>query len=202
MVKRIYTTKEAAQLLQVTQRTIQLWADSGILEVGKTPGGHRRISSASVQALQQSMSSDLPRIDPGRQGDSGNITVLLVDDDSAFQTLMKITIETWDLPVNLVLVSDGYDALIALGHHKPGMIVTDLKMPRLDGVHMIRIIKQSALLASTRICVVTGLDADEVRAAGGVGNDIEILSKPVDFARLKDILLSCIEQGNTASQSG
>ncbi len=55
MDKAIYSTTQAAKLLNVTARTVQLWADSGVLLVGKTPGGHRRIKGESIQELLKSI---------------------------------------------------------------------------------------------------------------------------------------------------
>lgn len=49
------TTKEAAQCLGVTLRTVQLWAEAGKLQAARTPGGHRRIRASDVRALQESM---------------------------------------------------------------------------------------------------------------------------------------------------
>lgn len=48
---QVYSTREASELLGVSLRTVQLWVDSGVLQAWKTAGGHRRISSASVEAL-------------------------------------------------------------------------------------------------------------------------------------------------------
>lgn len=50
-VSQVYSTREASELLGVSLRTVQLWVDSGILQAWKTAGGHRRISSTSVDAL-------------------------------------------------------------------------------------------------------------------------------------------------------
>lgn len=42
------STKVAAKLLGASVRSVQLWADSGLLRAFKTPGGHRRITRESV----------------------------------------------------------------------------------------------------------------------------------------------------------
>lgn len=46
------STREAAQILGVSLRTVQLWVDSGILLAWKTVGGHRRITLESVERLK------------------------------------------------------------------------------------------------------------------------------------------------------
>lgn len=49
------TTKEAAQCLGVTLRTVQLWVNDGRLQAARTPGRHRRIRTSDVRALQEAM---------------------------------------------------------------------------------------------------------------------------------------------------
>ncbi|PJO39056.1 DNA-binding protein, partial [Delftia acidovorans] len=44
-----YTTAEVAKLLGMAVRSVQLMVDRGDLEAWKTPGGHRRITRASVE---------------------------------------------------------------------------------------------------------------------------------------------------------
>ena len=45
------STKEAATMLGVSHRTVQLWVESGVLQAWKTAGGHRRIAMSSVNRL-------------------------------------------------------------------------------------------------------------------------------------------------------
>ena len=48
------TTREVAQLLGMAVRSVQMMVDRGDLEAWKTPGGHRRISRASVDRWRAS----------------------------------------------------------------------------------------------------------------------------------------------------
>jgi len=47
----ILTTRQAADLIGVSLRSIQLWVESGKLAACKTPGGHRRLQRADVLRL-------------------------------------------------------------------------------------------------------------------------------------------------------
>lgn len=49
----VCSTREAADMLGVSLRTIQLWVDGGVLDAWKTAGGHRRVSLDSVQRLKK-----------------------------------------------------------------------------------------------------------------------------------------------------
>lgn len=57
------TTREAALLLGVSLRSVQLWVEAGTLDAAVTPGGHRRIRTSAVHALAAKMGIKLP--DPG-----------------------------------------------------------------------------------------------------------------------------------------
>jgi hypothetical protein len=50
------------------------------------------------------------------------------------------------------------------------------------------------------IVVVTGLPVSEIQAHGGVPERVQILGKPIDFARLQEIALQTC--GRPAAQAG
>lgn len=50
-LSNICSTREASEMLGVSQRTVQLWVESGVLKAWKTPGGHRKISLSSVNQI-------------------------------------------------------------------------------------------------------------------------------------------------------
>ena len=64
-------------------------------------------------------------------------TVLLVDDDHGLRRLMT----EWMIPDRvgfaLVTACDGLDALRKLDEHDVGLVVTDIHMPRLDGIGLL-----------------------------------------------------------------
>ena len=64
------STAEVARLFRVSVPTIQRWVDAGHLKAWKTPGGHRRVDAASVQAL---------RAGPAQA--AGPVQVVVVDDN-------------------------------------------------------------------------------------------------------------------------
>jgi excisionase family DNA binding protein len=65
-----YSTIEVARLLGMAVRSVQMMVDRGELDAWKTPGGHRRISRASVErwrASRQQRSDAPPRRRPPAQ---------------------------------------------------------------------------------------------------------------------------------------
>jgi CheY-like chemotaxis protein len=54
------------------------------------------------------------------------------------QKLYQMTIESWKLPINLRIVSDGFEGLLLVGQQTPDILIADLMMPGMDGFEMIR----------------------------------------------------------------
>jgi len=46
-----YTVKEVAEILKVSERTVQKWCRDGVLNAMKLPGGHYRIPVEEVRKL-------------------------------------------------------------------------------------------------------------------------------------------------------
>ena len=184
-VKSAYcTTSEAAKLLGVALRTAQLWANSGILEAWKTDGGHRRISVASVQRMLNPEGTG-PAL--GASSPEERLKVLVVEDDSVLLKLYKLRINAWNLPIDISTASNGYEALMRVGRESPDMMISDLRMPGMDGFLMIRHLTTSSFREGMEIIVVTGLDEVKITKEGGLPRGVTILPKPVPFEKLRAI---------------
>mgnify|MGYP000650088543 CR=1 FL=1 len=189
MDKAIYSTTQAAKILNVTARTVQLWADSGLLLVGKTPGGHRRIKGESIQQLLKSMAitpQDVSEHPPKK-------SVLIVDDDPEFQKILRKKIEKWEFGLTIITANDGYQGLIKVGHLQPDIVLTDLKMPNMNGLHMIAALKSSSELKHSKIVVITGLSPQAMDSKWLKDSGVPILGKPVPFDTLKQIIKDTID---------
>jgi excisionase family DNA binding protein len=166
-------TRQAAAMLGVSHRTVQLWVESGTLEAWKTAGGHRRIALASIERhVERRRQAMLERAAPTRY------KVLLVDDDASTLALFETAMSGWDLPLDIVRAGNGFEALIRIGETRPHLLVGDLSMPGVDGLRMIRTLRTSEAYRDMAIVVTTGLDPATIRAMG-LPDDIPVLSKPV-----------------------
>jgi CheY-like chemotaxis protein len=74
-----------------------------------------------------------------------------------------------------------------IGRTCPDLLITDLRMPGMDGFVMLNALRKAPEASNTRIVVVTGLDRSEIEARGGLPPDMEILGKPIPFDRLRRI---------------
>ena len=175
------STKDAARLLGVSHRTVQLWVENGALQAWKTAGGHRRITMTSIHKLvnerREVTGAAAATAAPDRK-------LLLVDDDRSLLRLAELEIAGWGLPLTVEKAHDGYEALIRIGQQCPHILVSDLSMPGMDGFRMIRTLRADAGCAGMAIIVVSGMERPEIDAIG-LPPDIPVFPKPVPFAALR-----------------
>lgn len=109
-------------------------------------------------------------------------TILIVDDYAPNHRLMSFVLEQSGYAV--VSAIDGLHALDCLEGMPIDLIVTDLTMPRLDGLGLAARVRGDARYSGLPIIVVTasGIETDAAKAAG-VGVDA-FLTKPVDSEEL------------------
>lgn len=185
-------------MLGVSLRTAQLWTESGLLEAWKTGGGHRRISRQSVERLLVNPMIDEPARGSlqGQQVDTapGPLSILVVEDEPTLCLVYELTMSRWDLRPTVKSAYDGYEALVRIGLSPPDMLITDLRMPGMDGFRMIRTLRSQPELAGMTIVVVSGLAPEEIADNGGVPAGIQVLPKPIPFDQLHEIARRVDEQ--------
>jgi excisionase family DNA binding protein len=184
----VCSTREAADRLGVSLRTVQLWSEAGLLRAWKTPGGHRRILTSSVDELLQRRTGVTARRAPGDQYE-----VLIVEDEPDFRQLFELHLRSWALPIHLASAPSGFDALMQIGASQPDLLITDLRMPGIDGFEMLRALKASGAISELEIIVVTALTEHTIAERGGLPDGVTVLYKPLRFAELKRRLAQLVE---------
>jgi excisionase family DNA binding protein len=126
----VLSTREAAERLGVALRTVQLWVESGVLPAWKTAGDHRRISRVAVERLIEQRRTALAG-DPAtpQPGGEPRLRLMLVEDEPAQLKLFSMMVAGWDLPIDLAVAGDGFEALLRMGRDCPDLLITDLNMP-------------------------------------------------------------------------
>lgn len=187
--KAFCTTSEAATLLGVSVGTVQMWVESGLLDAWKTTGGHRRVVRESILRLLHNAQAGAARLPamvvnaPSPQ----RLSVVVVEDDPHLLRLYQTQISRWPGNPDCLAFDSAFSALLHIGRSKPDLLILDLQLPGIDGFGLLRVLREVPETADTRIVVVSGLD-EAVRAnRGGLPADIEVLPKPIPFARLLEI---------------
>jgi DNA-binding response OmpR family regulator len=91
------------------------------------------------------------------------------------------------MSLEVLLIANAVEALLLIGKRSPDLLVTDLRMSGMDGFSMLQVLSKAREVVNTRIVVVSGLEAEEIEAKGGVPAGVEVLPKPIPFARLAAI---------------
>lgn len=143
--QEVCSTKEAASLLGVSHRTVQLWVEGGVLQAWKTAGGHRRILLTSVHRLvaqrNQAVSGGQPPAAAAAPAPSSARRIVMADDDATLLRLYELELSGWNLDAELIKARDGFDALIRIGEARPDLLISDLNMPGMDGFRMVRTLR-------------------------------------------------------------
>lgn len=95
-------------------------------------------------------------------------TVMIVDDSSSLRTVVSLALKRAGYEV--VEAEDGQDALTKMDGRKLNLIVSDVNMPRMDGIQFVTQVKQHPRYKFTPVIMLTteGQDAkkEQGRAAG------------------------------------
>ena len=186
--EEVCSTRKAAERLGVSLRTVQLWTEAGLLRAWKTPGGHRRILTSSVEQLLQRRGSET-----ARSAADGNYQILVVEDEPDFRRLFELHLRSWELPIALHSVASGFDALVHIGAARPDLLITDLRMPGMDGFEMLRALKASGTISELEVIVVTALTDYTINERGGLPEGVIVLHKPLQFAQLRALISARVE---------
>ncbi len=176
---RSYTTIEVARRLGVSLQTVQRWVDAGHLKAWRTPGGHRRVDAESADRLFREQQGGDPGAEDAGAGSSRALKVLVVDDSAMDLALLVAHVRALLPTAEVETASDGFQALLRIGHAVPDVLVTDLHMPHLDGFEMLRSLATGDGPRPRRLIAVSSLSPSEMAARGRLLPDVRFASKPV-----------------------
>ncbi len=188
-IKEFCSTLEAAEALGVTRRTVQLWVDSKVLHAWKTPGGHMKIPVAAVNQL---LAQRKKTIELAEEEDPQGFNILYVEDDEAQQRLLSGLFAKSKLNVNLHFANNGFEGLLSLGSNMPDILISDLKMPGMDGFEMLRNLKAGKSHKDLNIIAFTSMNLDEVKEHGGLPDEVKIFLKPINFNEVEPYIQNLI----------
>jgi FixJ family two-component response regulator/anti-sigma regulatory factor (Ser/Thr protein kinase) len=118
--------------------------------------------------------------------------VLIVDDDDTARSGLRELLALSGFSVDTA--QDGAQALATIREHHVGVVLLDVRLPGMSGLEVLaRCARESK---ATKIVVVTGLDAPETVLGALRQHAYDFLSKPVDPARLVDIVCRALAASN------
>ena len=122
--------------------------------------------------------------------------VLIVEDEENERSGMAELVSAWGYRTETA--RDGLDGLEKVATWSPGIVITDLKMPRMDGMELLqRIAEQPQQIAVVLLTAQGSIDlAVDAMKIGAY----DFIQKPVDPSRLKQILQNAVKQRDTSRE--
>ena len=117
---------------------------------------------------------------PSRIGKPDMARIALVDDDRNILTSVSMTLEAEGFEVETY--NDGQSALDAFNRRLPDMAVLDIKMPRMDGMEVLRRAREAGV--TTPVLVLSARDTTLQRIGGLDAGADDYLTKPFDLDEL------------------
>lgn len=117
-----------------------------------------------------------------------NIKILYIDDEDFIRSNAVEYLEFYC--DNVYQAKDGIEGIAVYEKYKPDIIITDIKMPKLNGLDMVKQIRKKD--KTTRIIVATAfLETSYLLQAVELGL-VKYLTKPITEEKLLPVLKSCV----------
>jgi CheY-like chemotaxis protein len=116
--------------------------------------------------------------------------ILLVDDEAFVLAILKRILAELAPGYELLSVADGAAALALIAQRPVALVVTDLRMPDMDGVALTVAIKAVAPLCP--VVLMTGYPSPEIRQRAQVAGVDFFLPKPFPFEQLVSIVRAAL----------
>jgi DNA-binding NtrC family response regulator len=122
--------------------------------------------------------------------------ILIVDDETSARTGLASLISSWDYKTESA--EDGEKALALVPQFEPAVVITDLIMPTMDGMILLRKIKDeypdiTVIMLTAQASVDTAVEAIKQGA-------YDYLEKPIDHTRLRILLDKSLERKRTLNE--
>jgi len=120
--------------------------------------------------------------------------VLVVDDDDGIKKVIQKALSQLPLEMEIVLAGDGVEALKVIEEQTPDLVITDVMMPRMDGITLCKQLREDLRTAFVPIMMLTA-NADETNRTKGylVGTD-DYVNKPFSVPDLNARVLRLLRR--------
>ena len=124
---------------------------------------------------------------------SSHERVLIVEDEVSTRVGLTELVRTWGFTTESA--ADGEEALQRITTFRPSIIISDLVMPRMGGLELLRALKDE--VATLTIVILTAQGSVETAVEAIKEGAYDYLTKPIDPQRLKILLDKIVERQDT-----
>lgn len=126
--------------------------------------------------------------------------ILIAEDDSDSREMLELLLQ--NKGYGIVSADDGRQAFDAAVESLPDLVLVDLQLPKRDGLTIARDLRAHPGLKEVPIIMISGHDPLTYRQAAFNAGCNEYLLKPIDFARLDQILYEMIPNNRATAKAG
>lgn len=124
-------------------------------------------------------------------------SILIVDDDEEIRELIKDYLLLFDSQIKIIMAADGVEAFNKISKQKFDLVITDLKMPKLDGKSLLQSINSLSKNEKPKNVMVMSGHLNFTESIKKMGN-VYFLSKPIDESALNTALKAIFEKEKVA----
>lgn len=121
--------------------------------------------------------------------------VLIVDDEEQLLLTIQAGFETYKDQFEILTARNGREAVERLSKTRINLVVTDLKMPEMDGFELLAFLKNN--FPEIPAIVMTAFATPQIESRLTTTGMIRMLEKPVDFEELTHLVTSLLENDLT-----
>ena len=128
--------------------------------------------------------------------------IVIADDSALARMFIRRCLEIAGLgEANFFEASDGREALVKMKEIKADLLVTDLTMPNMNGIELMRRISSSPRLNGTPVLVVTSAGNEQQRKELMELGATRILSKPISPPMLVEAINAIAKANNPQEET-
>lgn len=182
------SVSSAAKMLDVSENMLRCWIANGVIESTRKRDDRIVIQKKDIYQIIQNREECMLT----HEGEK--VTIVLVEDDPALLEISSGLIDELELGINLISVTNGYEALLRIGQSLPDIVITDLMMPDMNGFELIKSIRNSDKELKSKIIAATALTSKQIDDKGGLADDVLILEKPFTISNLRKSIGNALAQ--------
>ncbi len=109
--------------------------------------------------------------------------ILIVDDTRTITSIVQVYLMGWGL--SFLGAADGMEGLEMAKAHKPDLIISYVKMPRMDGFELCAAVRADPALFGVPLILLTSLNDEASRQMGRLVGANAFLNKPIRVDELR-----------------
>ncbi len=119
-------------------------------------------------------------------------TILIVDDEPRLLQSIEAGLKIHQASFSVITASNGEEAVVVLSSTKIDLIITDLKMPKMDGFELLAHV--STHFPNLPAIVMTAFSTPDIEQKIKESNSLKLLEKPIDFDELASSIFETLER--------